>query len=65
MWGILAMASLAWMIPAGSLAVAAADVAAIGYGFIGLDNTSGFVDYGSSIGAPVAAIGYGLDNISG
>jgi len=49
------LASLPWIVNAGSLAVTVADVAAIGYGFVGLDNTGGFVDNGSSVGAPVAA----------
>jgi len=56
---------LPWIVNAGSLAVTVADVAAIGYGFVGLDNTGGFVDNGSSVGAPVPTIAYGLDNTSG
>jgi len=59
------LASLPWIVNAGSLAVTVADVAAIGYGFVGLDNTGGFVDNGSSFGAPVPTIAYGLDNTSG
>jgi len=41
------LASLPWIVNAGSLAVTVADVAAIGYGFVGLDNTGWIIPVAS------------------